>query len=377
MEEIVVIVLCLLVNALLAAYEMAFVSVPKPELRKLARSGQKEAQRILGLRESPERTLSIIQIGITLVGAISAAVGGAGASESIEPFFRGKLGMSESGAEFLAILSVVIPITYLNVVVGELVPKTLALRNPLKITLFGARWLFIADRLLAPAVFILEWSTKRFLRVFFPRSKSAPPASETTVEIDNLPQHHQQAILNLARIERKQIKDILLPWKEVAFVRRADSMDEVVPMVFASGHTRLPVIDNGGVAGLLHTKEFLALRETGVKDWQSIIRPVIRVKASDSLLSTLRLMQAQRSHIAAVFSPVGERLGIVSLEDITEEIWGDIYDEDEDSSIRKIFADRVKSRSISHPGSNDSAAKFVGFQKQSLSIAYPSNGRAL
>jgi putative hemolysin len=346
MEEILVISVCVLLNAILAAYEMAFVSVPRPELRKLARSGNAHAQRLLNLRENPERTLSIIQVGITLVGAISAAVGGVGAAEDIVPYFRTRFGMSETGAEFLSIFLIVLPLTYISVVLGELVPKTLALRNPVRITLLGARWLFIADRLLSPGISLLEGSTRQLLRVFFPRSKAQTPQSETTVEIDSLPQHHQQAVLNLARLEQRRNKDILLPWKDIVFVRDSDSMDDVVPVVFASGHTRLPVTNNGDVVGILHTKEFLAFRESGAKDWRSILRPILKVQANDPVLGTLRLMQARHSHMATVFTGTGERLGIVTLEDITEEIWGDIYDEDEESATRKVFVDRVKSKAL-------------------------------
>lgn len=158
-------------------------------------------------RDSCHSCVSTIQIGITLVGAISAAVGGAGASESIEPIFRSRFGLSENAAELFSILVVVLPLTYLSVVVGELVPKSLALKTPLKITLLGSRWLWIADRTLAPAVTVLERSTKHILRVFFPRSKDAAPMSETSLDIDALPQHHQQAILNLAHIERSHYTD--------------------------------------------------------------------------------------------------------------------------------------------------------------------------
>lgn len=344
MEEIAVIAACLLLNALLAAYEMAFVSVSRPELRRLAKSGSREATRILGLRENPERTLSIIQIGITLVGAISSAVGGAGASETIEPYFRQSLGMSENTAEFMAILLVVLPITYLAVVIGELVPKSLALKNPVKITLLGARWLFLADRVLAPVVSLLEGSTKQLLRIFFPRARHASPPQETALEIDALPQHHQQAILNLAHIERRRVKDVFLPWKDVSSIRISDTMDEVMPLVFASGHTRLPVTDGGTVVGILHTKEFLALRETGATDWKPIIRSILVTQPHDSVLSTLRLMQRTRNHMAVVIGPNLQTLGIITLEDISEEIWGDIWDEDDDSRFRRLFADRVKSR---------------------------------
>ncbi|MFZ4405569.1 MAG: CNNM domain-containing protein, partial [Pseudobdellovibrionaceae bacterium] len=169
MDEIIVVAVCLFLNALFAAYEMAFVSVPRSELRGLARSGNKAAKALLSLREHPERTLSAIQVGITLVSAIAAAVGGVGAAETLEPYFMQKFSMSERVAEVLSVALVVIPITYLSVVIGELVPKTLALRNPTKIVLAGASALFVADRVLSPIISLLEWSTKKILKISFSR----------------------------------------------------------------------------------------------------------------------------------------------------------------------------------------------------------------
>jgi putative hemolysin len=146
---------------------MAFVSIPRSELRGLAKAGNLSAKRLLSLRENPERTLSIIQIGITLVGAIASAVGGAGASEILEPYFKASIGFQERVAEILSVVVVVLPITYFSVVIGELVPKTLALRNPAKIVLAGAKAFLVADRILSPFITALEWSTKKFLKFFF------------------------------------------------------------------------------------------------------------------------------------------------------------------------------------------------------------------
>lgn len=346
MDEIIIIIICLVLNALFAAYEMAFVSVPRPELRSVARKGNKDAQRLVSLRESPERTLSIIQIGITLVGAIAAAIGGAGAAENLEPWFMERFGMRELPAEILAVILVVAPITYLSVVVGELVPKTLALRNPMKIVLAGAKALFIADRILSPIVTVLEWSTTRILNTFFKRAKSTELVVQTTIEIDAFSPVHQTLMLNMAGIEKKTIKDIFLPWAEVNFVKNSDSVDQITQVVLNSGHTRLPVIDNGSVVGILHTKEFVALKESGETNWQSIMRPALRVKPTDSALGALRLMQEKRNHMAIVFALAGERLGIITLEDILEEVVGDIYDEDDDGKVRRVFASKARSRII-------------------------------
>lgn len=346
MAEAIIIVICLIFNALFAAYEMAFVSVPRPELRSLARKGSKSAQRLLALRENPERTLSIMQIGITLVGAIAAAVGGVGATESLEPFFRSFFNFKEITAEILAVITIVIPITYLNVVIGELVPKTLALRKPMKVVLAGSGALFLADRLLAPLVDILEWSTKAIISIFFKRSKAQEPPPQTTIDIEGFSPVHQTLMLTMADIENKRIRDILLPWEQVNFIRSTDSVQDVLQVVLNSGHTRLPVIDNGRILGILHTKEFMALKESGETHWLPIVRPTLRVLANDSALGVLRLMQEKRSHMAIVFGGSGEKLGIVTLEDIMEEIVGEIYDEDDDGKARKIFASRVKTRMV-------------------------------
>lgn len=346
MEELLIIFACLALNAVFSAYEMAFVSIPKPELRSLARSGNKHAQQLVSLRESPERTLSIIQIGITLVGAIAAAVGGAGAAESIEPYFMNQFGLREAYAEALAVAIVVLPLTYFSVVAGELVPKTLALRNPRRIVLAGAKWLFLADRVLSPIVFALEWSTKRIIGTFFKRAKIAEVHPQTSIEIDSYSPVHQRLLLNMADIEKKRVKDILLPWSQVSSVKSSDGIDEVVVAVLNSGHTRLPVTDNGAVLGVLHTKEFMALRESGELNWQSILRPAIIVQPMDAALGVLRLLQEKRSHLAVVLSPSRERLGIVTMEDILEEVVGDIFDEDDDGRVRKVFAAKVKTRSI-------------------------------
>ncbi len=344
MEELLVITACLFLNALFAAYEMAFVSIPKPELRNLARSGNKHAKTLIALRESPERTLSIIQVGITLVGAIAAAVGGVGAAESIEPYFINVLGLSEVTSETLSVFLVVVPLTFLSVVIGELVPKTLALRNPKRIVLAGARWLFLGDRILSPIVHSLDWSTRLIINVFFKKTKKEEIPVQTSIEIDSFSPVHQRLLLNLADIEKQKIKDILLPWNQVVSVKNSDDIETVYSVVLNSGHTRIPVTDNGYVIGILHTKEFIAFRESGERNWQAIIRPSLNVQPEDSVLRVLKSMQEKRYHMAIVFSASRERLGIVTMEDILEEVVGEIFDEDDDGRVRKIFANKVRSR---------------------------------
>lgn len=344
MFEIITVAICLLCNALFAAYEMAFVSIPKPELKALARTGKKNAQMLLALREHPERALSIIQIGITLFGAIAAAVGGIGATNNLTPYFQEHWGIRWIFAQILAIIIIVIPITFLNVVIGELVPKTIALRHPKRIVIAGAEILFFAEKYLSPVVRVLELSTKLILKTFFKRSIIPEVAHATTIEIDAFSPLHQRFLLNLAAIEKKKIRDIMVPWTKVISITNSTGMHDVIQTLMSSGHTRLPVTKHQHVIGVLHSKEFLTLKESGEKNWHNLIRPIQLVRPTDSAFGVMRLFQEKRTHMAVVLSPSHEKLGIVTLDDILEQIFGTIFDEDDDGKIRKLFMSKVRSR---------------------------------
>ncbi len=343
MTELLIVVLCLFINMLLSGSEMAFVTVNRQQLKRLAPTNKK-ARRLLRLKENPERTLSVVQIGITVVGAIAAAVGGAGAEEALSPWLMNSFGFSEQSAEAIAIAMVVLPISYLSVVVGELVPKTLALRNPLAIALWTSQGLYLGEKLLAPAVTILEMSTNLVLKIFTFGSLHNT-AKETHIEFEDLPQQTKQYVVNLVSADKKMAREIMLPWKDVIFVRKTDSIDDVETIIMNSRHTRLPVIEEEEVVGLIHTKEFLSARRYGDSDWQSMIRPILRFKSFEVLFRILLKMQEQKSHMAVIYEQT-QPVGIVTMEDIFEEIIGDVFDEDDDGLMKKILATKSRRRPV-------------------------------
>lgn len=341
MIELIIMIVCLGLNAVLAAFEIAFVTVPKSKLKELAKNGKVSAQTLLELRKNPERTLSVIQVGITMVGALAAAVGGAEAKESFAPGIATFFQIQDNTAEVIALLMIVIPWTMLTVVFGELVPKTLALRNPQRIGLASSRPLLLLDRAFLPIVNILEWTTKKVLRVFFPRSKVIDEAAQAaeTVELGSLSHQARQYVLNLVALEKKRVGHVYLPWAQVDYLLKDNALEDVETLVVRSGHTRLPVMDDGQVTGIINTKELLSLIKAGEKDWTTIIRPISRVNEQSSLLMTLRQMQEKRSHLSAVYH--GDRLkGIVTMEDILEEVIGEVYDEDDDDALKRILTRR-------------------------------------
>ncbi len=334
--------MCIGFNGLLSLVEMAFVSVSRPELKGLAKNNN-HAMRLLKLRERPERTLSILQIGITIVGALSAAIGGVGAEEKLSPYLQ-TFGMSENLAKVLSLLIVVLPLTYLNVVF-ELVSKSFALRDPMKIALGSLNGIAVAEAILSPFVKLLEASTQFFLKMVTRPKQSLLGTSDSaeSVNIANLSNVHQQYIINLVHIETKKIRDILVPWAQVNVVDLKFNLNEVLSLVIKSGHTRLPVYADSEIVGILHSKEFITFISSGDENWKKIIRPVIRVIPSEGILRTLRIMQDKKTHMALVENN-SEIIGIVTLEDIIEEIVGDIYDEDDDGMLRKVLSQRLFKR---------------------------------
>lgn len=335
--EWLIVAVCLFINALLAASEIAFVTLTRSQVRELLKTGKKSAEILQELRMNPERTLSVIQIGISLVGAIAAAVGGVQVAESLAPYLQVRFDFSERVAEAIAISTLVVPLTFLEVIFGELVPKTLALRNPVRIAMASARWLDRMDRVFLPIVDFLEWATKKILTVFFPKSRAPSTTGEDTVELDQLSSQARQYVLNLVGVEKKRARDVMLQWPQVDHAVFAQPIEEVEAIALRSGHTRLPVLADGQLFGIINTKELLALVKSGGDKWTQIVRPMSKVNEGDSLFKALRQMQEKRSHLSAVFN--GPNLvGIVTMEDIIEEIIGEIYDEDDDGALRRILS---------------------------------------
>ncbi len=346
-STVVIIFVCLAINALFSAIEIAFVSVSKPTLRERVRKGDKDAVLLLRLRDNPERTLSILQTGITLFSGLAAAVGGAGAQESVAPYLQDILHTTPKIAELTSMVAVVIPLTFFNVVVGELVPKSIALRHSLGLARYSARWIMVFDRSMRPLVNMLEGSTRLILKLILRKGtqKSTgaeePGPSPFSVDIEHLTQQHRQYVMNLVNIEKKKIRDLSVEWKTVMFIKTTDSEDDIEKIILNSGHTRLPVVAREKIIGLINTKEFLNLKSNPGAQWETIIRPVVHLPDTTPIIGALRIMQARRSHMGVVIQGT-QVLGIITLEDILEEVVGDIYDEDDDGLVKHLLASSKK-----------------------------------
>lgn len=346
MLEFLLILVCLILNAFLAGAETAFIAVSRPTLREYVRQGNEKAKLLLTLRENPERTLSIIQVGITFLGALAAALGGAGAEENITPWIVKTFSLKEPLAEILALMIVVLPLTYVSVVIGELVPKSLALRRPLFFASETAPWLYQISRFINPIVTLFEWSTKMILASFPKKHVISEEVQheEATLPLHTLSSFDRQYILNIVKVERTTVKEILVAWPEVIYINTTQTLQEVENEVISSGHTRLPVVKGEEVIGILNAKEFLAFQKTDQTNWLSLLRPAVIIQDQLPILAALRLMQDKRIHMAVVYHGPS-KAGIITMEAIFEEIVGDIYDEEDDGTLKRILSSARLNRS--------------------------------
>ena len=347
MIQLLIIATCLLLNAILSCIEMAFVTVSKAHIKKLSEMGNGAAKRVLLLKSNPERTLSVLQVGITLVGAISAAITGISADQHLTPYFMNSLSLSREWSNFLSIAVIALPLTYLSVVIGELVPKSIALRFPLRIALTGGLLLIILERVFHPFVYLLESSTRFLTKYIFANFKPESAISSTgDVDLANLTDAHKQYIFNLINVDKRTVKDVMLPWEQVTKLYINDHQHEVLEKIKAARHTRMPVIDeNDEVVGLLHAKEFVSESEISKLDWKQLIRTIPVLGPKEHILSALKRLQNKKSHLA-IIKDEGVVIGIVTMEDIFEEIVGEIYDEDDDPNTLLSVNSRIRTMQL-------------------------------
>lgn len=341
MLDFIIVVFCLIINAFFSAYEMAFVTISDEEIGELEDQDKLKIQ-LLIFKRHPERTLSVIQIGITLVGAIAAAVGGTGAVESLEPILVQKYGISNSLAEAIAVTVVIAPLTYFSVVFGELVPKTLALRSPFKILRFGTRFLSIIDRFLSPVVSFLSFSTKTLLKTIKMNSEEDQEALSEIIEIGHLPHYHQKFVLNLVELKGKKVLKSMIPWNKVFYLNFSESEDEIRLKKQLTSHSRLPVMDGPDVVGMLLVKELPESKDQHLIPWSGLIRPIMTVRSDDILLEAFLKMQKAQMPIALVEDDKQNIIGLISLEDILEGVVGDIKDKNDNRSVNRLLANRSK-----------------------------------
>ncbi len=346
--EIIVISLLLLLNGLFAMYEIALVSSRKSRLQERANFGSKGAKTALLLLKEPEEILSAIQVGITLVGIVSGAFGGIALSGDMVPVFS-KISLLAPYADVLAFTTVVGLITYFSLIIGELVPKTIALNNPEKIAIALSPAMKIIGSALFPVVWFLSISTKLVLALFRIKKNSDTPVSEEELRMllkqgseHGVIEKEESDIINeVIRFADKRAGSIMTNRLNVDWIDSEDKEDKILSEIMKSSHSRLPVCSNSvdEVIGVVAIKDVLAYHiQHQFIDIRKIMTEPLFFPEQMSAISVLELFRKTKNHFGIVINEYGSMEGIVTLHDVTENIMGDlpeITDEDQPEVFRR------------------------------------------
>jgi putative hemolysin len=336
MTELAIIIVLLVFNGLFAMAEIAIVSAKKARLEGRADEGSKGAKLALKLAQNPERFLSTVQIGITLVGVLAGAFGGASLSHYVEPWLKQIPWPWLAGhAEQTAFGLVVVFITYLSLVIGELVPKSLALRNAEGIACVMAGPMDWISRVGRPIVWVLELSTRTLLLLF---GKSKPPSGPTLAEVEVLVReglttgnvHHQESemVEGVFDLRDMRTEEIMRPKPKVIFLQ-ADDIAASAAEQLGNGVNQVvfPVFEGSRdhVVGLVSLRAlFLSVAAGRSEKVSELMREPVFVSDNQPALTLSEELRRAPHHAAIVTDEFGIVRGLVTIEDLAEEIVGDL-----------------------------------------------------
>ena len=349
LTEILIVVALTIVNGLLAMSELAVVSSRPARLKVLSDQGNKGAATAMRLAEDPGRFLSTVQIGITLVGVLSGAFSGATLGARLSEWL-GTRGFSPSVSDTLGVGLVVVAITYLSLILGELVPKQVALRDPERVAARVAPAMSLLSKIGAPLVFLLDISGKAVLRLLGQKGESEERVTEEEVrtiiaEAETagvLERDEREMIAGVMRLADRSARALMTPRREVEVIDLEDSAEEIREQLRATRRSRLPVQDGeaDSIVGVVVVKdliEFLLLGD--IKNLRELVQEAPIVMDTAGSLQILREIRASRVHMALVFDEYGHFEGIITPGDVLEAIIGAFQEEEEDEPAIVTRAD--------------------------------------
>ncbi|MBK0403391.1 HlyC/CorC family transporter [Adhaeribacter sp. BT258] len=336
--EILVLVMLTLLNGFFALSEIAIVSVRKTRIEQKAKAGNKNAQTVLNLLAEPEDFLSAVQVGITLIGIISGAYGGAALSDDVRPWLE-QISYLAPYADSLSFVLVIAAITYFSIVIGELIPKTIAMGNSEEIALFVAPIIRIFTKVTLPLVKLLSVSTSLISRLLRVKAPSEEKISEedlrqilkTAGRQGLLAKEETELHQNLFYFSRQRARSMQTHRKDLEWIDLSAPIEKIKAQVHQSIHSKFPVGDGSldNVVGVLTTKDFYEYLLEPSLSLQSIIKKPIYVSETMLAGPILELFRKHKQNMGVVVDEYGAVEGIITLHDILEAIVGDLPDIDE------------------------------------------------
>lgn len=346
MYELSIIAAMLVLNALFAGYEMAIAAVSRSKLSLLVSQKKKGAEEAVFMKERMEASLAVIQLGITLVGVVAAATGGAGVSESFVPYLKGVWGLSNTFAEIVALICLAVPLSCFMIIFAELVPKVFSLNNKEWVCLTFSPAFKALFHFVYPVVRIFEFVVKAILRLG--RKKGTvevqPPGLWELHELKAaislarasklIGAQEEKIVLSAAQLSVRPVKDIMIVASDISMISGTSTLAEALVKAHLDMHTRFPVCsgenDPQTIEGYITFKDIVNALKMSPADpsLKGITRAIKSFPAEESISSVLERMIKEKTHIALVVCAQTQKImGMVTLEDIIEELVGEIEDE--------------------------------------------------
>jgi putative hemolysin len=353
--DILLISSLIIVNGFFSASEISLITLRKSRVRHLVKSGNRTARRVQRLQEEPERFLGTVQIGVTLVATLAAAIGGVIAVVHVKPFLLSlPIAFIQKAAEPIAVAVMVSLITYVTIVLGELVPKSLAIRHSERVAFFTSAPIDFLSHVLYFVLRVLLASSNVVLRFFkLEQGQESNLISEDEVKYliregrksGIFESSEEDLIHSVFRFTDTVVKEVMVPRTEIVAVETGSSIDAILRTMNAKGFSRLPVYSEtvDDIIGVVYLKDILALH-MGNRQFQleDVLRRPYFVPPNKNVSVLLKEMREKRIHLALVGDEYGGTDGLVTMEDLIEEIVGDIRDEQEKElrEIHEVAANR-------------------------------------
>jgi putative hemolysin len=339
----------ILIGSLFAAAEIALVSLRDSQARALADKGRR-GRIVAELNEDPNRFLAAVQVGVTLAGFLSAAYGGATLADDLSPHLEG-LGIPERFADPLALVLVTLAISYVSLVLGELAPKRLALQRAETYSLYLGPMIDRVSKLSRPVIWLLSVSTNGVVRLLGgdPDAQREEITDEELRELvgshEALGEEERRILEDVFEAGDRQIREVMVPRTEVDFLDASTPVYKAAREALSKPHSRYPVIrgSSDDVIGFVHVRDLLDPEMVGRSvRLEDMTRDVLTLPWTRPLLAALTDMRREGIHMAMVADEYGGTAGIVTMEDLVEELVGDIrdeYDVDEAETTRHLSGD--------------------------------------
>jgi putative hemolysin len=337
--ELGFIVLLVLLNGVFVAAEIALVSLRPSRVEQMLDEGRRGAARVRRLTSDPGRFLAVVQLAVTFIGFLASAFAGVSLATSLTDLLIG-IGVSTSYAGALGLLVVTILLSLFTIVFGELVPKTLALAHPEAFALGLARPVDIIGRIFRPIVALLTATTRTISRAFGAdvTTEAQITAEELRLIVERggeqgiLEAEEEQMINAVIELGDRRLHEVMVPRIAIVALPASSSFDDVVDLIIEEGHSRLPVYETSvdEVVGILYAKDLLPFLKSNADarpNVRTLLRTPVFVPESMTIDDLLHEFQRRKVHIAIVLDEYGGTAGLVTIEDLLEEIVGEIQDE--------------------------------------------------